>query len=165
MFHFKKQAPTDNICAPIGGQVVELTTVSDPVFAQKMMGDGFAIKPDTSTAEIVAPIDGEVTVAQGHALGVRRADGLEFLVHIGIDTVNLQGAPFELQIKQGKRVHAGEPVIKVDWAMIKAHKLDNTVMVLITNSKTDLDQLQVNYQEVAPGEIVGTASAIKKGAK
>ncbi|MFC6314728.1 MULTISPECIES: PTS sugar transporter subunit IIA [Lapidilactobacillus] len=161
MFHFKKEpAPhTDDLLAPVGGQVLSLSTVSDPVFAQKMMGDGLAIKPNEGDSVVVAPISGEVTVAQGHAFGIRRDDGLEVLVHIGVDTVNLQGAPFTIHTKQGKTVRAGAKMVTVDWAQITAAKLDPTVMVLITNTKTNLAQLKVNYQQIASGAVVGQATA------
>lgn len=159
MFHLKKHEHTDNICAPVAGNVIELSKVSDPVFAQKMMGDGFAITPDTHNDQVVAPIDGVITVAQGHALGIRRDDGLEFLVHVGIDTVNLKGAPFAVRFKQGKRVHAGESLVTVDWQMISDNNLDDTVMILITNSKTNLDKMVINYGEIAQGAVVGSATA------
>lgn len=158
MFHFKKHEHTDNILAPVAGTVIELSKVSDPVFAQKMMGEGFAITPDTTNDQVVAPVDGVVTVAQDHAFGIQRDDGLEFLVHVGIDTVNLKGAPFVVHIKQGKQVHAGEKLITVDWSMISQNNLDDTVMVLITNSKTNMDQFQVNYGEINQGAVAGSAT-------
>ena len=161
MFHFKKKAHTDQLFSPAAGKVVELSTVSDPVFAQKMMGDGFAVTPDFAEDKIVAPISGTVTVAQGHAFGITRDDGLEFLVHIGIDTVSLKGAPFKLHAKKGKYVEDGDKMVTVDWDQIKAKKLDPTVMVLITNSKTNLDELKMNYQTVGLDDVVGTATAKK----
>ncbi|WP_261807420.1 PTS sugar transporter subunit IIA [Lapidilactobacillus luobeiensis] len=161
MLHFKKkeQVHTDEIFAPVTGQVIELSTVSDPVFAQKMMGEGFAIMPDADESAVVAPVSGEVIIAQGHAFGIRRDDGLEFLVHVGIDTVALKGAPFKVHVKQGKQVVSGEKIITVDWSQIEAAQLDKTVMVLITNSKTNLAALNVDYQHVSLGDLLGKASA------
>ena len=161
MLHLKRKelVHTDNIFAPVSGQVIELSTVSDPVFAQKMMGEGFAIMPDADEAAVVAPVSGEVMIAQGHALGIRRDDGLEFLVHVGIDTVGLKGAPFKVHVKQGKQVASGDKVVSVDWSQIEAAQLDKTVMVLITNSQSNLAALDVDYQHVGLGDLLGKASA------
>lgn len=90
MFGFgkKKTAVLDQrLYNPVMGQVIELEDVSDPVFAGGMMGDGFAVEPTGN--EIVAPVSGEVTMVQGHAVGFKRADGLEILLHMGIDTVSV----------------------------------------------------------------------------
>jgi len=159
MFGFNKHESTDELIAPIDGTIVNLKTVSDPVFAQGMMGDGFAIKPDLSSSELLAPISGKVTVAQGHAVGIERDDGLEFLIHIGIDTVSLKGAPFTIFVKQGKKVKAGTPLVDIDWNQIITNKLDPTVMVLIPNSKTNLESLNVAEEPVTKNQSIGQATA------
>ncbi|GEO63297.1 PTS sugar transporter subunit IIA [Companilactobacillus nantensis] len=158
MFGLKKHVTSDELIAPITGQIVNLNTVSDPVFAQGMMGAGFAIKPDLNDSEIVAPISGKITVAQGHAVGIVRDDGLEFLLHIGIDTVSLKGAPFNSLVKPGKRVKAGTPLVEIDWQQITTNKLDPTVMVLIPNSKTNLGSLTVAEQSVTKQQMIGQAT-------
>lgn len=160
MFHFgKKPADDDQLYAPITGEVVKLETVSDPVFAQKMMGEGFGVNPDVSVGTIVSPVAGEVTLVQGHAVGLKRADGLEVLIHLGIDTVSLKGAPFEMLTKVGKVVKGGDPLVNVDWAQIKAAGLDNVVLVLITNTNDALANLDVNYGANQSGAVIGKATA------
>ncbi|WP_125604729.1 PTS sugar transporter subunit IIA [Lapidilactobacillus bayanensis] len=160
MFGFGKKPAEDNqLYAPTTGEVVNLETVSDPVFAQKMIGDGFGVKPDTSEATIVAPVAGEITLAQGHAVGIKRYDGLEVLIHLGIDTVSLKGAPFELKVKPGKVVKGGDPLVTVDWEQIKTAKLDNVVLVLITNTKDALASIDINYGPCQSGTVLGKAVA------
>ncbi|BDR55481.1 PTS sugar transporter subunit IIA [Xylocopilactobacillus apis] len=160
MFGFgkKKEVEADqNIYAPVDGEAVEITTVSDPVFAQKMMGEGFAVTP--SGGDIVAPVAGTITVNQGHAVGIRRSDGLEVLIHIGIDTVSLKGAPFTQHVKIDDNVAGGDPLVTVDWQQIKDANLDPVVMVLITNSKDQLDQFTINYGDTKAGAELGLATA------
>ena len=84
--------------SPLNGQLVAISEVKDPVFSQKMMGDGFAIVP--SSNEVVSPVDAtiEVLFPTGHAIGMKRADGLEVLIHIGMDTVELNGKGFSLKV-------------------------------------------------------------------
>lgn len=157
MFGLKKYKQTNELFAPITGDLIQLSKVSDPVFAQGMMGEGFAIKPDLNEESLVSPISGVVTVAQGHAIGITRDDGLEFLIHIGVDTVSLQGKPFTLQVSQGKKVKVGTPLVDVDWTQIVSQQLDPTVMILIPNSKTNLEQLNVEEKPVAKLTEVGQA--------
>ncbi|MEG1283989.1 MAG: PTS glucose transporter subunit IIA, partial [Lactococcus sp.] len=98
MFGFGKKKSVNedkNLYAPLAGTVIDLEKVSDPVFAKKVMGDGYAIEPTSS--EIVSPVAGEVSLVQGHAIGFKRADGLEVLLHLGIDTVSLNGQPFQIK--------------------------------------------------------------------
>lgn len=160
MFGFGKKTTNDNqIYAPITGEVVKLETVSDPVFAQKMMGDGFGVIPNTSEVTVNAPVAGEIILAQGHAVGIKCHDGLEILIHLGIDTVSLNGEPFELKIKPGKLVRGGDPLVDVDWHKIKTANLDNTILVLVTNTKDALASLNINYGACQSGEILGKATA------
>lgn len=158
MFGFNKNKPTDELIAPISGTINDLETVSDPVFAQGMMGDGFAIAPDLNDSELIAPVSGKITVAQGHAVGIVRDDGLEFLIHIGIDTVSLKGAPFTILIKPGKYVKAGTPLVDIDWNQIVESKLDPTIMILIPNSKTNLGALNVAEKGINKQQMIGQAT-------
>lgn len=157
MFGLKKHQQTNELLAPITGEIIDLSKVSDPVFAQKMMGEGFAITPDLTDKELISPISGQVSAVQGHAVGITREDGLEFLIHVGIDTVSLKGEPFTIQTKVGKKVKAGTPLVEVDWQQIIDHKLDPTVMILIPNSQTNLDQLTVVEKKVAKQDSIGQA--------
>ncbi|MBM7616551.1 glucose-specific phosphotransferase system IIA component [Weissella uvarum] len=122
------------IFAATDGQLHPLADVADPVFATGMMGDGYAIEP-TDVKQVVAPVYAKVTVVQGHAIGMERADGLQFLVHVGIDTVNLNGAPFKATVAVGDIVEPGDTLVEVDWAAIDASGLAKTVMVLMPNEQ------------------------------
>jgi len=136
LFDFLKKkevkAPTNDVVACANGQLIDITTVPDPTFAEKMMGDGFSIEP--STGNICAPIDGEIAAVfpTGHAFGVKRADGLEVLVHIGIDTVELNGKGFTKVVKMGDKVCAGDVCIKADLKTLKAEGYPVTVMTIFT---------------------------------
>lgn len=122
------------ISAPVSGQLVDLATVNDPVFAGGMMGKGAAIEPADGT--IVAPADGTITVAYAtkHAYGLTTKDGVEILIHIGIDTVNLDGKGFESFVKQGQTVSKGDKLGTFDAAIIKDAGYPVTTMVLVTNT-------------------------------
>ena len=106
------------IVSPMVGKVVPVTEVNDGVFSAKMVGDGFAVEPETD--EVVAPADGEVTLVfdTQHAFTMRTPGGVDLLIHMGIDTVRLNGAPFKLCIKQGDVLHAGDPIGTMDRAAI-----------------------------------------------
>ncbi len=158
MFGFEKKPREDiNIYAPVTGEVILLEKVSDPVFAQKMMGDGYAVIPTDS--EIVAPIAGKITLIQGHAVGLQRFDGLEVLLHIGIDTVSLNGKPFTTKAKVGQVVAAGDVLVAVDWAQIDAAQLSKMTMVLITNTTDKLASIAVQYGQTIAGQQLGQAIA------
>jgi sugar PTS system EIIA component len=107
-----------NVLAPIDGIAIDLTTVPDEVFAQKMAGDGVAIDPTGSIA--VAPISGELVklFPGGHAFGISAGD-VELIVHIGLDTIELNGTGFENIASEGQHVEAGEPIVRFDRAIIE----------------------------------------------
>ncbi len=111
----------DNFLAPIEGRLVALNHVPDNVFAEKIMGDGFAIDPDDG--EVISPVNGTVTSFMSdtrHAVGITAEDGLEILIHIGIDTVTLDGAGFVGLVCQDDPVRAGQPLLKVDLELIRS---------------------------------------------
>lgn len=122
--------------APVAGQLVDIKTVSDAVFSSGMMGEGVAIEP--LGHEIIAPADGEITVAYAtkHAYGLKTADGVEVLIHIGIDTVNLAGKGFESQVVQGQQVKKGDVLGTFDKQVISDAGYPVTTMVIVTNTKT-----------------------------
>ncbi|MGO2908355.1 MAG: sucrose-specific PTS transporter subunit IIBC [Leuconostoc citreum] len=122
--------------APVAGQLVDIKTDSDAVFSSGMMGEGVAIEP--SGHEIIAPADGEITVAYAtkHAYGLKTADGVEVLIHIGIDTVNLAGKGFESQVVQGQQVKKGDVLGTFDKQVISDAGYPVTTMVIVTNTKT-----------------------------
>ena len=121
------------IIAPMTGEVVPLDQVDDPVFSGGILGPGVAIRP--TDGEVRAPITGTVSslLPSRHALGILGDDGLEVLVHVGLDTVRLEGAPFTALIAQGDHVTAGQPVLIADLAAIEAAGLDITTPVVVLN--------------------------------
>lgn len=118
------------------GKAVTLDVVPDQVFAQRMMGDGIAIEPTSST--IVSPIDGEVTVVfpTGHAYGITRADGLEVLVHLGIDTVELEGKGFTKKVEMGDKVSRGDVLCEMDLDFIREAGKPIISPMIITSGQT-----------------------------
>ena len=118
------------VLQPVAGKVLPLSSCSDPIFAKGTLGDGYVIKP--SKGEVVAPFDGTVSaVAEtGHALGLTSDDGIEVMIHVGIDTVELQGAPFDVKVAQGDHVHRGQLLETFDIKAIEdAGKSVETVVV------------------------------------
>ena len=151
----KKELQDDKgLYAPISGEVIEISAVNDPVFSKKIMGDGFAVEPTGN--KIYSPVASTVTLVQGHAVGFTRADGLEVLLHIGIDTVSLNGSPFKLKVKVGDIVNGGDEVGSVDWTQVEAAGLEKTTMVIFTNSDK-LDSFDVRYEKVEAKETLGKA--------
>ncbi len=154
----KEKIQDNTVYAPIKGTTVALDQVSDPVFASGMMGQGIAIKPDESTGKvnIYAPQTGKLTVVAdtGHAYGLTTDSGIEILVHIGIDTVSLKGKGFTTNVELNQSVNKGDLLGSFDPKLIHQNKLDDTVMVIITNSK---DYLRVESQ---PDEQVTNSSNI-----
>ena len=124
---------TEEVYSVADGQVIELEQVKDPVFSQKMMGDGFAVEP--SNGNIVSPVSGTVSsiFPTKHALGLVTADGLEVLVHIGLDTVSLEGKPFDVKVSEGQAVAAGDLLVKADLGAIQAAGRETTTVVVFTN--------------------------------
>lgn len=122
------------LLAPLDGEVVALSSVSDPVFAGGLLGPGLAIRP--SEGVVHSPIDGTVTsVARArHAVGVSSPGGVDVLVHVGIDTVHMAGRGFEALVKQGQSVRAGDPMIRVDLEALAAAGYDPTTPVVVTNA-------------------------------
>lgn len=135
--------------APISGKITPLEAVNDPVFSQGMMGPGLAIIPDES-GQIYAPISGSLTIASetGHAYGLVSESGLEVLIHIGIDTVNLNGHGFTSQVEQGDMVAKGDLLGSFDLSVIKEAGYDSDVMVLVTNGHQ-----YENVEPIAEGHV------------
>lgn len=123
------------IYAPLAGKAIQLDEVSDPVFAKKMLGDGMAIIPESSI--VYSPVNGKITMfaETKHAIGLVTEEGVEILIHIGIDTVTLKGTGFKSLVADGDQVKVGTPLVEVDLATLKKHALDPTTMVIVTNSK------------------------------
>ena len=122
-----------SVYAPLSGEIIDLTEVPDPVFAEKMMGDGFAIKP--SDGLVLSPVKGNVhnTFPSKHALGLVSEAGLEVLIHVGLDTVNLKGQGFEMLVSEGDLVDIGTPLLKVDLPYIEANAKSSITPIVFTN--------------------------------
>lgn len=132
----------DAVFAVADGELVPLENVNDDVFAQKLMGDGIALK--AASDFITAPVNGELTTVfpTGHAFGITRLDGVEILVHIGINTVELNGEGFDVLAKAGETVRAGQPIVKINRELISQKGYDTTTMVIITNANGKTIDLQ-----------------------
>ena len=141
----------ETLRSPIVGEVVALSEVNDPVFSSGVMGQGIAVKP--SKGVVYAPADAEIAIAfpTGHAYGLKTDNGAEILIHVGIDTVSLNGEGFEAKVSQGDRVRAGDIIGTFDSEVIAANGLDDTTMVIITNT--------MDYAEVTP---IATGSVTNK---
>lgn len=128
-----KSGETEIFYSVANGQVEDIEQVSDPTFAQKMLGDGYAVIP--TDGKITAPVDGTITTIfpTKHALGIKTAAGLEVLVHMGIDTVQLKGEPFEIKVQEGQVVKHGDQLAQVDLDKIKQAKKATDMMVIVTN--------------------------------
>ncbi|MBO0459504.1 PTS glucose transporter subunit IIA [Enterococcus hulanensis] len=138
------------VYSPIDGEIIPITEVNDQVFASKMMGEGFAVLPSQET--IKAPVSGVVKMIAPtkHAIGIVTDDGMELLLHLGIDTVELNGAPFKLTIQEGQTIQRGQKIGTIDLKMIEAKGKDATVMVIITDSKETIAGLEYNQDYVLP---------------
>ena len=132
----------ETLVSPLSGDVVALENVNDPVFSSGAMGKGLAVKP--SEGVVYAPADADVTIAfeTGHAYGLKTASGAEILIHIGIDTVSMNGNGFEKLVAAGDKVKAGTPIAKFDVAKIAEAGLDDTTMIIVTNT--------ADFAEVSP---------------
>ncbi|WP_105118266.1 sucrose-specific PTS transporter subunit IIBC [Streptococcus suis] len=132
----------ETLVSPLSGDVVALENVNDPVFSSGAMGKGLAVKPTDGV--VYAPADAEVTIAfeTGHAYGLKTASGAEILIHIGIDTVSMNGNGFEKLVAAGDKVKAGTPLAKFDAAKIAEAGLDDTTMIIVTNT--------ADFTEVSP---------------
>ena len=131
--HFK--GLTEEVYSVADGQVVALEQVKDPVFAQKMMGDGFAVEP--ANGNIVSPVSGTVSsiFPTKHALGLVTEAGLEVLVHIGLDTVSLEGKPFTVHVAEGQKVAAGDLLVTADLDAIRVAGRETSTVVVFTNAE------------------------------
>ncbi|MER2124903.1 MAG: beta-glucoside-specific PTS transporter subunit IIABC [Exiguobacterium indicum] len=139
------------IPSPVSGQIVSLEKVSDSVFASGAMGKGFAVVP--TEGKVIAPVSGQVTAifASKHAIGIRSEDGMEILIHVGIDTVRLDGTHFELHVTQDQKIEPGDILITFDMESIQAEGYDIITPVIFTNLSEErqitIDQDQISVSE------------------
>ena len=149
---------TVEVVAPITGTIIDITDVPDPVLSKKSVGDGFGISaPPGGT--VVSPVTGTVIMVAKtlHAVGFKTESGLQFLVHLGIDTVELEGKPFTLTIAKGDEVKAGQNIGTMDVEAIKEGGKDTTTVVTVTNTTKKLDHIDVNTGPAETGDKVAVA--------
>ncbi|KWW21801.1 PTS glucose transporter subunit IIA [Peribacillus simplex] len=132
---FGKKDSVEQLLAPINGQVIKMEDVPDPVFSGKLMGDGIAILPEEGL--VVAPIDAEVVQVfhTKHAIGLKTKNGIELLMHIGLETVNLKGEGFEVHVAEGQRVKAGDKLVTFDIEFLKSNAPSIITPIVITNGE------------------------------
>lgn len=142
--------------APVTGNVLDLTTINDPVFSSLAMGKGIAIQPDSDV--VVAPFNGvvESLFPTGHAIGLKSDNGAEVLIHIGIDTVKLEGKHFKPLVSQGETVEVGQPLIEFDRKAIADEGFDTVIPVVVTNTNLAKDVLLEDNKEIKQGSHVLT---------
>ena len=149
----KKEEVTDvSINAPVSGEVVALEEVPDPVFSEKMMGDGVAIKP--TNGEVVSPVIGEIiqVFPTKHAVGIRAENGAEILIHIGLETVSLDGEGFTSYVGEGDQVKQGDKLIHFDMDIIRGKAKSTVTPIIITNTD-DMSNIEAKtIKEVIAGQ-------------
>ena len=146
--------PTTVVRAAVAGHVVPLDDVDDKVFASRALGEGVGIVPSDGT--IHAPVSGVLALvaSTGHAYGIRTDDGVEVLVHVGIDTVRMGGKGFQVFVTQGERVEAGDRLATVDLDAVRAAGYDPTTIVVVTNTKAFAAVRPLPGREVSATETV-----------
>ncbi|MBP2079601.1 PTS sugar transporter subunit IIA [Oceanobacillus polygoni] len=134
LFKKKEEVIDVSLTAPVSGEVVALEEVPDPVFSEKMMGDGVAIKP--ANGEVVSPVNGEIiqVFPTKHAVGIRAENGAEILIHIGLETVSLDGEGFTSYVKEGDQVKQGDKLIHFDMDIVHEKAKSTVTPIIITNT-------------------------------
>lgn len=156
MLNFFRKSKLSQIIAPISGKVVDITTVSDQVFAEKLIGDGVAIEPTSGL--VVAPCNGKVIqiFPTNHAIGIETEDGYDVLIHVGINTVDLKGEGFTRLVEENTRVKKGNPLLRVDLQAIQTAGKQTTTICIVST----MDEVR----ELVPvyGEVVASETCIMK---
>ncbi|WP_079528563.1 PTS sugar transporter subunit IIA [Halobacillus hunanensis] len=139
----------EQFVAPLTGKVVSLDDVPDPVFSQRMMGDGVAVEP--TDGKVVSPIAGEVVQVfpTKHAVGIKTKSGVEVLVHIGLETVSMEGEGFEGHVSAGDHVQPGDPLITFDMDLVSEKAKSTTTPIMITNFDEVVEHFEPSYHETA----------------
>ncbi|WP_251553934.1 PTS sugar transporter subunit IIA [Neobacillus muris] len=129
----------EEVFSPMDGEIVSLSEVPDPVFAQKLMGDGVAIVP--KSGKMVSPVNGQViqVFPTKHAIGIMTNNGLELLIHIGLETVELNGEGFEVLVASGSTIKIGDPLVNVDLEYVKSQNKEIITPIIITNMEKILE--------------------------
>ncbi|MGG0383487.1 PTS glucose transporter subunit IIA [Priestia filamentosa] len=155
LFQKKVKTQTEEIYSPLTGEVISLAEVPDPVFSNKMMGDGIAIIP--KEGKLVSPVEGEVVQVfpTKHAIGIKSARGVEILIHVGLETVDLKGEGFETFVKEGQSVKVGDVLSTFDIHFLESKNKEIVTPIIITNTSEKLDDMeQVSTSEVSRQELI-----------
>lgn len=148
IFNKRKEANLNNkieeISSPCNGKVVQIENIPDQIFSELMMGDGIGIEP--LDGGIYSPVDGEILQIFGtkHAIVIRSNLGTDILLHIGLDTVSLDGVPFDIKVGLGKKVKSGELIMKVDIEYIKSKGLQTVIPIILINDENSKERTIVN---------------------
>ncbi|MDE5600055.1 MAG: PTS glucose transporter subunit IIA [Oscillospiraceae bacterium] len=147
MFDFMKKK-SFKIFSPLAGLCIPIEEVQDDVFSQKILGDGIGFKP--TQGEVLSPVDGKIiqVVETGHALGIETNNGIEVLLHLGINTVSLKGEGFKVFVKEGDRVLRGQKIMQMDIDFVKSKDFSTDSVLIITNGDN------IKEFEKYPGEVI-----------
>lgn len=150
---FKKKEKSIQVVTPVTGDMISLKDVPDKVFASGMMGEGVAFKFDSDT--LFSPCEGTVIMLPKslHAVGIKSKNGAELLIHVGLDTVELNGNGFQALVSEGQKIKRGTPILKVDHDYLKENGKNSTTPMVVTNS----NEFQV---EIAPNQKVNEAETV-----
>lgn len=135
MFSLLSKNKKMNICSPVTGKTISLDNVNDPIFSQRLMGDGIAFTFDDSDT-LSAPCDGKVIAIPPtkHAIGIKASNGAEILIHVGFETCKLNGKGFEPLVKEGDKIKMNQPILKIDLQFMKEKEIDLITPMILTNS-------------------------------
>ncbi|MFZ7131379.1 MAG: PTS sugar transporter subunit IIA [Eubacteriales bacterium] len=154
MLNFLKQMQEKRlwIKAPVAGQIIQLDEVPDKVFAQKLVGDGIAIKPNDEL--VVSPVQGEIIqiFPTYHAICIKTREGIEILIHLGIETVKLKGEGFIPLTEKGQTVRPGDPLMKVNWEFISKNAESTISPIVITNGSIVKEMRVLQYGTIVAGQ-------------
>ncbi|QCJ45533.1 PTS glucose transporter subunit IIA (plasmid) [Bacillus sp. S3] len=152
LFKNKNVESKTSIYAPVDGEVIPLEEVPDPVFSGKLMGDGIAIKP--ANGKVVSPVQGEIiqVFPTKHAIGVRTKNGVEILLHIGLETVNLKGEGFTVFVKEGDLVNVGDKILDFNKEIIEEKASSTITPIIIMNSDKISDIQYSTKNDVTAGK-------------
>jgi|SRR5699024_7888141 len=160
LFGKKEDSPVESsleIKSPFNGKYVKLEDIPDPVFAEKMMGEGFGIEP--SDGEVVSPVTGEVmqVFPTNHAVGIKTENGIELLIHIGLETVAMEGQGFTGHVSEGDSVEVGDKLVSFDMDLVSKEANSTISPVIITNS-----DILKSFEIVDAGEVSSAQTVVAK---
>jgi sugar PTS system EIIA component len=153
-FGKKEKLTHEDVIVPLTGTIKPLEEVPDPVFSQKMMGDGIAIEP--TEGEVVAPVNGEVVQVfpTKHAVGLRSEAGVELLIHVGLETVSMNGEGFTAHVAAGDRVKIGQRLLTVDLDLVKQKAKSTITPIIVTNGDAVASLQKTSETKATKGETV-----------